>query len=200
MSPKNLHTAMLRLSLIELPAPIIITNGNSISMHIALYHPLRQDMSPFVPPGIHGRHRVSAIMDEHHQKLPRNFISRPLRDISNPQRNGNASLTAPIYPCSALMLHPPITVLAAHSRPASSTKMSKFRHMSSVSTADTATSMVSTAFGRWRRNKAYSMLAIYSHISDQVGPLRGFVSPHPRISHGRNAGSIVMPSNIIRST
>ena len=43
-------------------------------------------------------------------------------------------------------------------------------------------------------------MAIYSHISDQVGPFNAFVSHQPRMSHEVGVGNIRQPRSVISST
>src|SRR5574344_1952495 len=75
-------------------------------------------------------------------------------------------------------------------------KKSQFIANAHVRNPAKTTNIPSKVFENLRMTRAYRIFARYSHMSDQEGPFKGFVSAHPLMSREGGTGNIVKPTSI----
>ena len=168
MSPRNLHTRAVTLSVVLPDAPRKTSRGKATTAQNVSYSPF---IHKFSLPPMRGTDSRATTHRLHIQKAPRICTGLNTRESSRPAENANIRRSEPPTMFSSVMANPtqmspsgPQTANAASPHPARKTTTE------------------SAPVESLRMKKAYRIFPAYSKNSDQLGPLSGYISPSPRIS------------------
>ena len=168
ISPRNLQTRVVTLSVVFPEAPRQTNKGNATAKHIVSYKPFIHRCS--LPPilGIADKMTIEKLPI---QNAPRTLTGLKMRDNNKPAGNENNNRKEPPIIFSSVKAKP------THISPSGPQRA----NTASPHPADNTNTERTFVESLCRKN-AYRILPIYSKNRDQLGPFRGYISPTPRIS------------------